>query len=646
MRLCLISSEHDPHGGLGGSVERLARLLAGEHEVTVVHTFETTTPVVGPDDPPRLRHVVVDPSRLPPIAFSCDDHARSAAALQAIEDAYGDEPPDYLEVPDYRGHGLVPLQARDSGHRSLRGCTIAVRLRGSAEAICMHDATWRLPGNRIVFDFEREVLRLADLVLWPGGDVLEVYRRFLGLDLPVAERLRLPVEHPSGPPRPTPRAAGEPLRILYAGRLQRVKGVLELVEACAGLGGEWRLGMIGGDTSTASLGRSMRDTIETMCAGDPRVSLLEQVSRGELQAVFSDHDLLAVPSRFDVWPNVALEAMRAGLPVLATPVGGLTEIVADGVTGWHTAGMGRVAIQDSLERLLANREELEAVRASGEVFRRFEQLTAHQPILAAYRELLGGPRRPVPLDRFPPVDEPQVTAIIPYYSEHEWVEEAVVSLLSQTHRNLEVTIVNDGAYDADAAVLFDLAEDPRVRVLTQRNGGDQSARNLGLIVAEGKYVAMLDADNAFEPEFVERAVAMLEADPELAYVTCWLRFFGEPAALDSAGTQGFPALGNGVRSDDAINSDGDTIAVMPRRLFNELGYCYDEEAPISSDWAFYRVLKDDGRFGAVIPEQLARYRVRADSLSRTTGPAQHMLSWDEVLALRLARKVQWTKEAV
>jgi glycogen synthase len=644
MRLCLISSEHDSHGGLGGSVEQLARLLAREHEVTVVHTFEAMVPEASPNDPPGLRHVVADPSQLPSIAFSCDDHARSAAAMLAIEDAYGDRPPDYLEVPDYRGHGLVPLQARNAGHRSLRGCTIAVRLRGATEAICMHDGTWRQPANRILFDFEREVLRLADFVIWPGGDVLEVYRRFLGFDLPVAERLRLPLEHPSGPPDTPPRATGEPLRILYAGRLQRLKGVLELVDACARLAGEWRLAMIGGDTPTAPLGRSMRDTIETMCAGDPRVSLLEQVSREELQGTFAHHDLLAVPSRFEVWPNVALEAMRAGLPVLATPVGGLTEIVEDGVTGWHATDTGRAAIQGSLERLLANRDELESVRASGQVFRRFEQLTAPKPILTGYRELLDRLRRPVSLDTPRRAPEPLVTGIVPYYREHEWVSQAVESLLSQTHRNLEVTIVNDGAFDPEDAVLFELAEDPRVRVLTQRNEGDQNARNLGLVDAGGKYVAMLDADNALEPEFVERAVAMLEADPDLAYVTCWLRFFGEQAALEAKGTRGFAPLGNGVRSDDAINSDGDTIAVMPRRLFTELGYAYAEQAPISSDWALYRVFKDDGRFGAVIPEQLARYRVRGDSLSGSTAAAAQKLSWDEVVTFRRARRVQWTQE--
>jgi hypothetical protein len=345
-----------------------------------------------------------------------------------------------------------------------------------------------------------------------------------------------------------------------------------------------------------------------------------------------------------VWPNVALEAMRSGLPVLATPVGGLTEIVEDGVSGWHAADTGRVAVQDSLERLLANRDELEAVRASGEVFRRFERLTAPEPVLARYRELLDGLRRPVSFATPRPAPEPLVTGIVPYYREHEWVGEAVESLLTQTHRNLEVTIVNDGAFDPEDAVLFELAEDPRVRVLTQRNEGDQSARNLGLADAGGKYVAMLDADNALEPEFVERAVAMLEADPELAYVTPWLRFVGEPAALEAKGTQGFAPLGNGVRSDEAINSDGDMIAVLPRRLFAELGYRYEEEAAIASDWALYRVLKDDGRLGAVIPERQARYRIRGDSLTNTTASASHTLSWDEVVALRLARRVRWTRE--
>lgn len=636
----MISSEHDLHGGLGAAVQQLARLLAREHEVTVIYAFEGGAPEASSDDPPGLRHVVADPSRLPPIAFSCDDHARSAAVMLAIEDVYGDTPPDYLEACDYRGHGLVPLQARDSGHRSLRNCTIAVRLLGAAEAICMHDGTWKKPGNRILFDFEREALRLADLVIWPGGDVLELYQRFLGFSLSSAEQVGSPLEQPSEPPQVGRRDTGGPLRILYAGRLQEVKGVLELVEACRAVGGDgWRLGMIGGDTPTAPLGASMRETIEIMCAGDSRVTLLERVPREQLQSLYAEYDLLAVPSKFEVWPNIALEAMRAGLPVLASPVSGLTEIVEPGVTGWHTAGYDRFAIQAALERLLADRDEVERVRASGEVFRRFQRLTAPEPILARYRELFDAYCRSSPPGRA----EPLVTGVVPYYGEHEFVGEAVASLLGQTHRNLEVIIVNDGSFDPEDAVLSELAEDPRVRVLTQPNDGEQSARNLGVIDADGDYVTMLDADNVFEPEFVERAVAMLDADPELAYVTCWLRFIGEPAAIEAYGTEGVAPLGNGVRSDDAINSDGDTIAVLPRRLFAELGYRYDERTGMASDWALYRVFKDDGRFGAVIPECLACYRVRVDSLSKEVAAESHTLSWDETLSTRRARMLQWTQ---
>jgi glycogen synthase len=638
MRLCLISSEHGLGGGLGPSVQRLARLLALEHEVTVIHSDEGAIVESGPEDPPDLRHLVADRSRLPPIAFACDDHAHSAAALLAIEDAYGDEPPDYLEAPDYRGHGLVPLQARNAGHRSLRGCATAVRLRGMAEPIRLHDGTWSPPQNRIVFDLEREALRLADRVLWPGGDVLAMYERYLGPALPGrTERLRLPIDQPKAPPELEPRPADEPLRILYAGRLQRAKGVLPLVEACMQIEDPgWSLTMIGTDTETAPLNWSMRATIETMCAGDERVSLHDPLPHDDLQRAFPRYDLLAVPSQFEVWANVALEAMRAGLPVLAAPVGGLTEIVADGVTGWHAAPES-TALESAIRRLLANRDELERVRASGEIFRRFQRLTDPGTVLAEYRDLLGRlhPESTAPR-RTATASSPLVTGIVPYYGEHEWIAEAVGSLLEQTHRNLEVTIVSDGSFEPEDGILDELAEDPRVRVLTQVNKGDNAARNLGILDAEGKYLVMLDSDNAFEPEFVERAVTMLEADPDLAYVTCWLRFVGEPAALDAIATQIYPPLGNAVRSDDKFNSDGDTMALLPRRVFRDLGHRYTESG-MAGDWELYRTLRDAGRYGAVIPELLGRYRVRPNSISRAFADGTHDRAWGEALSRRRLR---------
>lgn len=646
MRVLLVSSEHGL-GGLGVSIHRLGRLLAREHEVTVIHAYEAAAPVGERDDPPTLRHLAIDPSRLPPIAFSCDDHSRSAAVAAAIEEAYGDQPPDYAEFPDYRGHALVPLQARAAGSPSLRGTEIAIRLVGLAEPICLYDGTWPRPEHRMVFDLEREALRLCDRILYPGESVLQTYRACTeGIDFDGAERVRLSFE-----PGPEPVAAASrekgPMRVLFAGRLQRVKGVLPLVEACLeAKDPDWRLTLAGGDTDTAPMGQSMRMTIETMVAGDERVDIRGPLPHDELQRLYGEHDLVAVPSYFEVWSNVALEAMRAGVPLLACPSAGLAEIVEDGVTGWLAEGTGREPIRRALDRLLADRAEIERVRASGAPRTRFLELTDEDNVLGEYRSLLSAsssasPRKPSLREVFGGLDGsggPLVTGVVTYYGEHEQVRDAVDSLLGQTHRNLEVLVVNDGSFCAEDLVLFELAELDRVRVLHKSNGGEGTARNLAILDSDGEYLAFLDADNTFEPGFVARAVAMIEADPEIAYATPWLRFFGDDEETRArVGAAGYAPLGNAVRSDDAINSDGDAIALMPRRLFAREGYAYEEDGVLMADWELYRHLREDGRFGAVIPALEANYRMRPGSVSNLAVGDRHALAWGEALSRRRLR---------
>jgi len=635
MRVLLISSAHRAGTGKDLVVERLGRLLEREHEVTVIDPYAEG----GAPEPP-------------PLAFASEDHARSAALLAAIEEAFGERPPDYAEFADYRGQALVPLQARAAGHPSLRGTAIALRLRGSAELGQLHDGGWPRPPQRMVFDLEREALRLADRVIYPGEDALELYRAGMpGARLEPATRIRVPFEAgPEQPPRST--APSEPLRILFAGRLERVKGVLPLLEACLEASDPgWSLTVVGGDTQTAPMAQSMRTTLELIAGGDPRVEILDPIPHEELQALYRESDLLAVPSLSDCWPDVALEAMRAGLPVLASPVGGLREIVADGLSGWHTEGTGREPLRRALERLLADRAEVERLRASGAPRARFLELTGEDEILSAYRDLVSAPSPPKPHQpalRAGPhglggSGEPLVTGVVTYFGERETVREAVDSLLAQTHRNLEVIVVDDGSFEAGDRVLFELAELDRVRVLYKPNGGEGDARNLAILDADGEYIAFLDADNTLEPGFVARAVAMIEADPEIAYVTSWLRFFGdEEEARVRAGAAGYAPLGNAVRSDDAINSDGDSIALIPRRLFASEGYSYERDGVLMADWELYRRFREDGRFGAVIPALEANYRMRPGSVSQLAVGDLHALSWDEALSRRRLRALGGT----
>lgn len=643
MKVCLASSEQSSWGGIGNSVRRLAGLLAQRHEVTVIYScgLEGRSPVAMQ---PGVREIVAEPSEeVRRTACACEDHLRSAAALEAIERAYGDGAPDFVEFCDFRGHGLVTLQARRAGHPLLRDTLIGVRLCGSSELVSLHDGMLNQPVMRLVADIEREQLRLADALLWPGGDILDLYRRYYsGLRLPEPVRVRRPLDLPADSPALPRRRPDEPLRLLYVGRLQRLKGVFDLAEAVQGLeSDEWELTMIGADTPTAALGQSAQMTIETIVGDDPRVTIEPPLSHGDLQLRWAEYDVVVVPSRFEVWCNVALEAMRAGVPVLATPVGGLVEMVEPGVNGWRTDGLGSGSIRRALDGLLEDRGEVERVRSSGAVFERLRSLVDPEQVLAAYDRLLEAPRWRPPTAR--PQREPSVTGIVPYYKASEYVEEAVASLLAQTHRNLDVMIVNDGSFSGEDAILDRLAEDPRVSVATQLNRGESSARNLAIRLAGGEYLAMLDSDNRYEPEFVARALELLVRDPDLAYVTCWMRYIASDGSpLAAAGT--YAALGNSVVSGDSDNWDGDAIAVFPRRVFGAEGFRYQETAALHADWELYRQLRRRGRFGAVIPERLARYRVRSDSVTKSHDSVTHERAHDEEVSRRKLDDVRWTAE--
>lgn len=640
MKVCLLCPGSEYGREVDAAVASLARLLAREHDVLVVHTGGRCQGD-APIDAAVGEVLAVPDDLLVRSVFAGPAHRASAAAMEALEEAYGEAGPDYVEAPDYGAAALVPLMARRCGRPLLQDTLIAVRLHGSGELVRLHDGTFGDRDSKLLAVLEREQLRLADRVLWPGGDALDLYRRYYqGLELPSTERISLPaIEDGLVPAAPEP--GHGPLRILFEGPLERRAGVLTLAEALRGLPDhDWQLTVRGEDTMTAPGGQSVWMTLEAMFGQDPRVRLLEPEEDGPARA---EHDLAAVVPRFAIWPAAALAAMAAGLPVLATPVGGLTELVEPGVTGWLTTATGPEAIRDTLRFLLEHPEQAAAVRRSGRPAERLRGLDDPEALATAYSTLLdsapvrsrvgGGGRA-----------EPSVTAVVPFYRLSAYVEEAVDSLLGQTHRNLDVVIVDDGSFAPGDEVLERLAENPRVTLVTQLNAGENVAGNIGALLARGEYLAFLDADNVLEPDFVARAVALLEREPEIDYAGCWLRFIDAAGSPAKQGFAGYAALGNSLMAEEENNWDGDAIAVMRRRLFSELGFRFEPENLIHHDWEFFRQLRKGGRFGIVIPEWLARYRVLSTSLLRAHGERLRAYGWEEGRSRRILQGHRWTGE--
>ncbi len=111
-----------------------------------------------------------------------------------------------------------------------------------------------------------------------------------------------------------------------------------------------------------------------------------------------------------------------------------------------------------------------------------------------------------------------VSVIIPTYNRSQFITKAVDSVLSQTYKNIELIVVNDGSTDDTEEKLQPYID--RIIYRKKENGGASSAVNAGLKIAKGKYVARLDDDDLFMPEKIERQVEVFEQNPDVGMVTC------------------------------------------------------------------------------------------------------------------------------
>lgn len=100
-----------------------------------------------------------------------------------------------------------------------------------------------------------------------------------------------------------------------------------------------------------------------------------------------------------------------------------------------------------------------------------------------------------------PREPPLVSVVMPVYNAQATMRRSIESVLEQSHRNVELILVNDGSKDGSPAIMDDYAaRDPRVVAIHQANGGVAAARNRGLQAARGSHVAFLDSDDWWTPD--------------------------------------------------------------------------------------------------------------------------------------------------
>ena len=100
---------------------------------------------------------------------------------------------------------------------------------------------------------------------------------------------------------------------------------------------------------------------------------------------------------------------------------------------------------------------------------------------------------------------PLISVIVPVYKVEQFIHRCVDSILNQTYTNLEIILVDDGSPDRCGEICDEYAEkDSRIRVIHQKNGGLSAARNAGLDICTGDYIAFVDSDDYIEADMYER----------------------------------------------------------------------------------------------------------------------------------------------
>lgn len=232
---------------------------------------------------------------------------------------------------------------------------------------------------------------------------------------------------------------------------------------------------------------------------------------------------------------------------------------------------------------------------------------------------------------------PRASVIVPIYNVGALLDECLASACTQTLSDLEIVCVDDGSTD-DSGARADAwsSRDGRIRVLHKQNGGLSSARNAGVDAARGEFLYFLDADDALEPDALERICAAFDrsdADVVTFGATCfpdaptpWLERCLSPRAVT------YDAFDPAILLDEASTPFAWRTACRRSWLLSS-GVRFDEGIRYGEDTAWHFALYPAASKVALVPDKVYRYRLnRSGSLmdSQAKGSAERIASHVDV----------------
>lgn len=675
MRICLVSREVRPFvgGGIATYIAEMAcALVAAGHEVHVLTGPQEELQRRGEEAMPGVRFHAVNVEEGKAAlagAFYAEATRYAFGVLEALRPLHAKLKFDAIEFPEYRGEGYWCLRAKRT-LGDFEEAVLSVRLH-SPHYVCLEVDRQHICGldHAHIEHMEKSSVAEADLVLAASRAMMERMVTDVGEAMPAEtvlarEIVRLPMDFGAlertlgGSSHSSQAGATSPATILYFGRLQVCKGAQDLVQGALrafSRGLDARVRFIGGDTHTGPFGRSMREYLERKASGEDarfksRFEFAGARHRHELGEAIREATMCVFPSLWESYSYACVEAMALGAAVIVSDAGSLSEIVEHEVSGLVYPAGDIDALERAITRLASDAElrarlgecakaRAHALSDAPGVVASLERAIERARPLAMARAEAGGKRAGVEtvassgatsngtLDR---AHTPPVTVIIPFYNLASTLPATLESLKTQTFRDFDTIIIDDGSTDAASVAYLQELRKQGLRVLRKSNGGLGSARNLGFQEARSEFVVPLDADDVAHPQFVEKLYRAIRHDDGLAAVSCMFESFYETPGEAVSGYAPL-AMDPDLLLYHNIGGPG-AASILHRDTVLSVGG-YDEWLTSFEDWDLWCTLVEHGYRGKAIPEFLLYYRLRPDSLIRSEAP----LRWHALKAYVIAK---------
>lgn len=236
-------------------------------------------------------------------------------------------------------------------------------------------------------------------------------------------------------------------------------------------------------------------------------------------------------------------------------------------------------------------------------------------------------------------DEPLISIIVPVYNVEKYLYKCVDSIISQTYKNIEIILVDDGSPDRCGDICDRYAEtDSRVKVIHKKNGGLSDARNVGIDIAKGEFISFIDSDDFVSKYFIEILHrCLVENDADISWLIHGVHFKdGDDDSVKFMNSDDDFSC-KSVLSDEAIKRmfyqripTGAPWRLYKKAIFNELsfpvGYLYEDAATTYKACMLAEKI-------VLVDANAYAYRIRANSIIRMKFDERKLIAIDISKAL-------------